>query len=215
MFVRSFGFWVLAFSTALGAAACSAAPYGGGEGGGGTSDGKGGGALGLGGGSRGADGGAKGTGGATGAQGPTGPASTTSLCQALASWSSRCGKPAYDVQSCEQAAASYDMSQLAAAQKCAESQDCNGTTLDSCIQAAFSGGSAQGGGTCDSCAQSSCGSELAACKGDAECVAFVRCAQAAQTQADAQACADQHPHGAQVFQTLDSCLQNKCSAVCK
>jgi len=69
--------------------------------------------------------------------------------------------------------------------------------------------------TCDACVSSqgstACAAQLDACNSSPDCVAYDTCLSSAVTDADVQACAQQHPQGAQELGAFVDCL---CKSAC-
>ncbi len=81
--------------------------------------------------------------------------------------------------------------------------------------AAGGGGVAGGGGnTCVTCIQTNCGTELAACSSNADCLKIVQCAAACSDQACADACVTANPGGKTAWDAVDACGAAKCATEC-
>jgi hypothetical protein len=207
---------------ALAGFGCSAAP-----GTTGTGTGNGSGSSG-GGNAQGADGGLGGLFGQPPAS-PSTPQGTTAtakdFCTGLDTWLTKCGTtPAAGSEAtCEQSYQKYTATQVSASEGClTKVASCDSAALQQCLQQAVSGtattppGDAGAGpSACQACVDAQCATPVKGCEANAECVALYQCMQAAQTQADVQACEGQSPNGVTDLQALLQCVTGPCGAVCK
>ncbi|HMR77010.1 MAG TPA: hypothetical protein PKD61_17950, partial [Polyangiaceae bacterium] len=79
------------------------------------------------------------------------------------------------------------------------------------------GGSAGSGPNCQACVacvQSSCASEITACKTDTDCGAIFDCASACGSKTADQCIAD-NPNGLTKWATVSACLNANCLAKCQ
>ncbi len=76
--------------------------------------------------------------------------------------------------------------------------------------------------SCDSCLEKSCCASENACGQSRECLSLITCMDACGESPDAgpdptscfNACANQYPAGANVLNSLDSCVETSCASAC-
>jgi hypothetical protein len=70
------------------------------------------------------------------------------------------------------------------------------------------------GSACDSCVETQCLAQLAACDSDPDCVAFWGCAEKCSDEICFDQCVAQHPSGAQKDDAIWQCADQRCTAAC-
>jgi hypothetical protein len=151
--------------------------------------------------------------------------SAIDFCDAYAAAADKCGR-SVDKAGCYLEAKIYNDEALSSARKCL-SKTC--ADIDSCVHAslALPGESpapspascttelSYQAATCDSCMESSCCAEDNACAAEPQCMSFYACAVKCTTSDCVQSCAYAYPRGEKVFDSLLTCMDNRCSASCK